>query len=205
MLNYITIGWLTRSSDEVLASQVNSILDALTGSSIFPTPNPTLASLQALLASFNAAMAAARQGGKTATQVKNDARAALVVAMRDLGQYIDDTADGDMASLLSSKYPLVKERTPVGIQPAPANLRVRPGPVSGSLICRCDSNPVSPIYEWQSGVGATPATWQDHPPTKGSRVVLDGFTPASTISIRVRQRVPAGVSDWSTAVSIIVV
>lgn len=67
------------------------------------------------------------------------------------GQYIDDTAEGDLETLLSSKFPLQKPRVPLGIQPAPANLRLKHGKVSGYVAARCDSSEHRVMYEWQLG------------------------------------------------------
>ncbi len=196
--------WLSNSSDSGLETNIHAILAALAGNAFFPNPDPTLASLQLLLESFITALGAAKGGGAVETAAKNAARVTLTDGVRLLGQYIDRTAE-NMEQLLSSKYPLQKERGPLGIQPAPENLRLKHGKTSGSIAATCDVSDHRVMYEWQTAIGQSPTDWTSEPPTNSSRTGFSGYTPGTWLNCRVRFRVPAGAGDWSSAIQIMVV
>ncbi|MEO7098761.1 MAG: hypothetical protein ABI162_05325 [Luteolibacter sp.] len=200
----VSITWLTSSTDSDFESTAHSIITALTGSAVFTNPEPTLADLTTRLTAFANAASAARDGGKAGTAAKNAARALVQEDFRELGQYIDATA-ATLEQYHSSKYPLQKERAPVGIQSAPSNLRVKHGKVSGSLDALCDVTDHRVIYEWQTATGQTPAEWTTQPSTNSSRTTFSGFAPGTWVNTRSRIRVPAGAGDWSTVVQIMMI
>ncbi len=200
----VSTTWLGTSSDSDFESTAHSILTALTGSTIFPTPEPPLATLTAHLTAFTQAASAARDGGRAETAAKNAARAIVEEDYRKLGQYIDDTAT-TLEQFLTSKYPLQKERAPVGIQPAPANLRLKHGKVSGSLDAICDVNEHRVMYEWQTATGQTPGEWTTQPTTNSARTGFSGFTPGTWVNVRARIRVPAGAGDWTNPAQIMMI
>jgi hypothetical protein len=93
----------------------------------------------------------------------------------------------------------------VDIQPAPSNLRLKHGKVSGSITVACAPNSRRVIYEWQSAVGQTPVDWKSEPPTNSASCAIDGNAPGSWLNVRVRARVTAGSGDWSGVSQIMVV
>ncbi|MEO5716651.1 MAG: hypothetical protein ABIT37_24445 [Luteolibacter sp.] len=200
----VSTTWLTTSSDNDFEATTHSIITALTGSTVFINPKPTLAETTTHLTAYTTAASAARDGGKLETATKNTARLVVQEDFRQIGQYIDETAL-TLEDFLSSKYPLQKERAPVGIQPAPANLRLKHGKVSGSLDATCDVNDHRVMYEWQTSIGQTPAEWTTQPSTNSSRTSFSGFTPGTWVNVRVRIRVPAGAGDWSSVVQIMMI
>ena len=57
--------WLNTDSDSLLANDVNVVLVAMAANStIYPTPSPTLTVIQAVLVTFNAAVAKAAVGSQ---------------------------------------------------------------------------------------------------------------------------------------------
>jgi hypothetical protein len=128
--------------------------------------------VQSLLVGFQTAQAVAANGGKVETAAKSTARDILVESTHSLGDYIDRAAGGNLEKLLSSSYPLQKDRAPVDIQPAPANLRLKHGKVSGSIAAYCDPNTHRVLYEWQTAAGASPTEWQIEPSTNSARSVF---------------------------------
>lgn len=196
--------WLVNSGDDSFESGSHTIITALTGNPVFAEPEPTLPALTGMLTTFTTASAAAKDGGKAETAAKNAARVVLAQGLRELGAYIDRTAT-TLEEFLSSKYPLQKERAPVGIQPAPSNLRTRHGKVSGSLDAACDANEHRVMVEWQTATGQNPTDWTTQPSTNSSRTTFSGFTPGTWVSVRCRIRVPAGVGDWSNVVQLMMI
>lgn len=200
----VSTTWLATSTDSEFESTAHTIITALAGNTVFPDPEPTLAALTTRLTTFTTASAAAKDGGKAETAAKNTARILLQDDLRELGRYIDQTADS-LEQFLSTKYPLRKSSAPVGIQPAPGNLRTKHGKVSGSLDAICEVNDHRVIYEWQTALGQNPTEWTNQPPTNSARTTISGFAPGTWVSTRVRIRVPAGVGDWSTVTQIMMI
>ena len=196
--------WIASSSESEFESTAHTIIASLTGSLVFTNPAPTIPALTARLAAYTSAVTVARNGGKTETAAKNTARDLLEEDLRELGHYIDKTAD-TLEDFLSSNYPLQKERAPIGVQPAPANLRAKHGKVSGSLEAVCDVSDHRVMYEWQTATGQTPAEWTIQPSTNSSRASFSGFAPGTWVNTRCRIRVPAGPGDWSSVVQIMMV
>jgi hypothetical protein len=196
--------WLTTSSDSDIDTTVRAIITALSGNPIFPAPSPDLEAITTLFDNFIAGLDAAKDGGKAETAAKNAARVALQDGMRLLGQYLEKTA-GNLEQILTSKYPLQKERAPLGIQPAPANLRLKHGKVSGSIAAVCDVGEHRVMYEWQTATGENPTEWKSEAPTTSSRTNFEGVAPGTWLNARVRARVPAGAGDWSGVSRIMVV
>lgn len=204
MTSRVSYTWLTTCSDSDIDTTVHAIITALTGNPFFPAPDPALADISALFDTFIAALGAAKDGGKAETAAKNGARAALQDGMRALGQYIEKTA-ASLEQILTSKYPLQKERAPLGIQPAPANLRLKHGKVSGSIAAACDVGDHRVMYEWQSATGENPGEWKNEAPTNSSHTTFEGTAPGTWLHARVRARVPAGAGDWSGVTRIMVI
>lgn len=196
--------WLTSYSDNDFDSTGNTILTAVKDNPSLPAPVPTIEDLLAMQKHFTDSSAAATDGGKTETAAKNSARLVYAEGLRQLGEYIDKTAT-TLEQFLSTKYPMQKDRLPVGIQPAPSNLRLRHGKVSGSLDAACDVSDHRVMYEWQTAIGQNPTEWEIQPSTNSSRTTFSGFTPGTWVSVRCRIRVPAGAGDWSSVVQIMMV
>jgi hypothetical protein len=197
----VSTTWLATSSDNDFEATTHSIITALTGSTVLNNPKPPLAEITSHLATFTTAASAAKDGGRADTAAKNAARTVVEEDFRRLGQYIDDTAV-TLEDFLNSKYPLQKERAPIGIQSAPSNLRLKHGKVSGSLEALCDVGDHRVMYEWQTAIGQTPAEWTVQPSTNSSRTSFSRFTPGTWVNVRARIRVPAGAGDWSNVVQI---
>lgn len=201
----VSYSWLKAQSDDEVTGTIMDIVTAMTDNSFFPTPAPPLVDVQSLLVGFQTAQAVAANGGKVETAAKSTARDILVESTHSLGDYIDRAAGGNLEKLLSSSYPLQKDRAPVDIQPAPANLRLKHGKVSGSIAAYCDPNTHRVLYEWQTAAGASPTEWQIEPSTNSARSVFSGHAPGSWLYVRVRARVPAGAGDWSSVIQIMVI
>jgi hypothetical protein len=201
----VSYSWLNSETDDELGGSILNIITGMTGNAAFPFPVPLLADVQSLLNIFQAAQAVAANGGKVETAAKNTARVGLVESSRSLGEYIDKTAAANLENLLSSNYPLQKERSPLDIQPAPANLRLKHGKVSGSIAANCDPGTHRVMFEWQTATGQNPADWQTEPSTNSAKCVFSGHAPGTWLNVRTRIRVPAGAGDWSSVIQIMVV
>jgi len=192
------IGWLTLNGDALLINNINVILIGMAANiAIYKSPNPLLADVQAALDNFSAGVAAAADGGQSATSMKNNLRLILVGLVRQLANYVASACGGDMTNLLLSGFPAQKPvRQPVGPLPAPGNVTLQLGSLSGQLVAKV--NPVfgAALYTWQLAAG-TPNTPVVMTQTTAGRTVFSGLTPGVTYSVKVNAIGTAGPSDWS--------
>lgn len=197
-----SIQWLNTDSDVLLTNDISVILLGLANNvSIYATPSPTLPVIQAALDDFSAALAAAADGGPSATSKKNNLRLILVGLMRQLASYVAVACKGDMTNLLLSGFPVQKPvRTPVGTLPAPQNLTVTHGMLSGEIDAKV--NPVfgASTYNWTCTAntpGAVPQTAQ----TTAASYAFNGLTPGVSYTITANAVGAAGPGKWSSPVS----
>jgi hypothetical protein len=200
------INWLTTDSDALLINDTNVVVLGLTNNTaIYPAPLPTVADVQTALGKFSTAVAATADGGPSATSNKNNLRLILVGLLRQQASYVGVACKGDMTNLLLSGFPVQKPtRSPVGILPAPQNLTVAHGALSGSLVANV--NPVfgAATYNWTctpATAGAAPLTGQ----STASNYTFSGLTPGVSHTIACNAVGAAGPSNWSNPASLIAV
>jgi hypothetical protein len=169
---------------------------------IYATPSPTIPVIQAALDGFATGLAATADGGPSATSRKNNLRLVPVGLMRQLASYVAVACKGDMmTNLLLSGFPIQKPvRTPIGILPAPQNLTVTHGLLSGELDAKV--NPVfgTSTYNWTctaATAGAVPQTGQ----STASSYAFNNLTPGLSYKIAVNAVGATGPSNWSNPVS----
>ncbi len=197
-----SVSFLNTDSDALLVTDTQTIVTSMTGNTSYPTPSPTLAAVTTALNDFITALANAADGGVTLTSIKNDKRADLVALLRNLANYVQVACDGDLTVLLSSGFPIQKpQRNPIGVLPAPVNLTVNLGPVSGEL--DADVPPVfgASIYNWRLTTTANPNTVVQTAQTTAASNSFTGLTPGVVYVAQVNAVGSAGPSDWSQPVS----
>jgi hypothetical protein len=186
----------------VLIDLARSILQAMTGNSAFPNPDPPLVAIQTAITDLDTAEAAVHTRAKGAVATRNQKRAALVALLQQLKSYVQKIADADL------------ERGPALIQSASLNVKKVPvrakrvfavsqGKVSGSaaLVTASVGNRAS--YEWQFSADGG-KTWLVAPATLQSRTTILGLQAGSTYSFRYRPVTKTGDGDWSQPLSLIV-
>ncbi len=200
------IMWLNKDSDALLINDTTVVLLGLTNNTaIYPAPLPTVPDTQTALDNFSAAVAAAADGGKSATANKNNLRLILVGMLRQQASYVGVACQGNMENLLLSGFPIQKPtRAPIGILPAPQNLTVTHGALSGSL--DGGVNPVfgASTYNWTctpATAGATPLTGQ----STAASFTFSGLTPGVSYTITANAVGAAGPGNWSNPASLIAV
>src|SRR5689334_15925774 len=116
-----------RYSEGDLAEKAQHIINSITGNAAYPTPAPTLATVQTALDLFNTALANQGTMGKQGTLIKNQRRAELEQLLNTLALYVQTQGGSDMVVLQSSGYDLQKGRgAPIGILPKPTNFKIVP-------------------------------------------------------------------------------
>lgn len=122
-----------RYTDGALLILAQGIAAALTGNAYFPTTDPTVAILQTTIGNYTSDLAAAALGGKNNVAAKNVTKANLIAVLTSLALDIMKQADGDLQKLVSTAFPLTKDRTPLGPLGDPQILKLEDGPLTGSL------------------------------------------------------------------------
>lgn len=189
-------------------AQLNSfailVIACLKSNSLFPDLPLTIAALTALQTAFEAAMTAAAQGGPKDTAAKNEARDALVSALRQIAAYVQSLGLDNMSSVLSSGFDVVvpgNGQTPLD-QPVLTKLD---NSVSTQLQLRLQAVPNAKAYQVQYGSGVNGSvTWQEAGIFPNSRgIALTSLTPGTVYSARIRAVGGATrYSDWSAPVSL---
>ena len=201
-----SISFLTKDNDAHLLTSTAAIMTGMTGNPAFITPAPTLVVVQAATGAFSTAVSNAVDGGVTLTAIKNEKRALLVALLRQLASYVQVTANGDIAVLLSSGFPTQKtQRQPIGVLPAPSNLTVTFGARSGELKAAAWPVPGAAIYNWQLSTAAAPSMVLQTAQTTAANNTFGDLTPGVVYNITVNVVGSAGPSDWSDPVPLIAV
>jgi ribosomal protein S12 methylthiotransferase accessory factor YcaO len=98
--------------DDQLNSFAILVIACLKTNPLFPTLPVTIAALTALQMAFENAITAAAQGGTMATAAKNEARDALVSALRQTAAYVQTLAPTlTLSQILSSGFDVVNTNT----------------------------------------------------------------------------------------------
>ena len=178
----------------------------MTGNAEYPLPTPSLASVQTSLTGFQNALADAKDGGTAKTAQKNAVREVLVDKLRSLASYVQQECGGDLAALLSSGFDAGKAPTPAGVLPAPQQVTLTQGELSGSLNLRGRPVANAGSYEAQKTTDIAKAnSWEPVGQFTAARMTLEDLTPGTTYWGRLRAIGSAGPGAWSEPVSAIAV
>jgi hypothetical protein len=177
-----------------------SIATALASPS-FPTPNPTLAILQADIAALEAAEALVLSRVKGAVEARDEKLAVVRTDLRYEKAYVQQVADASPAaaeSIIESAGMSVKKSSGHG----KPDFEVRRGTVSGSVRIVARAAGTRASYDWEYGTDET--SWTRADPTVRADTVLSGLKSATRYFFRYRPVTNAGVGNWSRVVSLAV-
>ena len=195
------IRFLNKDTDSKLVTDTGTILTAMALSPFYANPAPTLGNVTLALTGFSTAMGDAAGGGMTFTSTKNDKRAILVALLRQLASYVTVTANGNLTVLLSSGFPIQKpQRQPVGELPAPANLTVTLGVLSGQLHANAAPVAGAAIYNWRLATAAAPTVVVQSAQTTAANNTFTDLTAGVVYNTAVNAVGAAGTGNWSDPV-----
>lgn len=112
MKNQVTNGFDRMSVSNLVMKCSFIISEMTTNIQYFPTPNPTLATVQASLDELQTASLAAENRDRVAIAYRNEKKDELVALLRKLGIYVNLMADGNRIIALSSGFDVAKEPLP---------------------------------------------------------------------------------------------
>lgn len=178
----------------------SNIITCLTGNASFPTPPVTLDNLKALQTAFANAVTAALQGGPQNTAVKNQAREALLDALRKDAAYVQSLASHDMAILLSSGYYASSTNRAQVELDVPAIVSIEN---TATRTLTLTVQPVDNAKAYEVQTSTAPGVWQHAATFTSTRsMVLENLAPGTTYTIQVRAVGGAtGYSAWSDPVA----
>jgi hypothetical protein len=181
-------------------TQYGAVLAKMSGSATYANPPiPYATATQHLAALAKAEQAVPRDGA-----AERDAKLAVcrsdVQLFKAFVQSLGDADPANAAALIEGAGMTASRWTPRPKQ----NLAARHGNVPGRVHVAARAAKRRASYHWQMGIGLTPGTWTDLPETLVANTTVDGLTPATIVSFRVRILTREGSSDWSAPVTIIV-
>jgi hypothetical protein len=197
----VALSFATFNNDE-LNSLAILVIVCLKTNPLFPNLPVKIADLTALQAVFQAAITAAATGGVMQTAAQNEAREALVFALRQTAAYIQSLGLVNVSDVLSSGFDVVvsnhNPQMPLGV-PVLTGLD---NSLSTQLLLRLQSVTNAKAYQVQYCAGTAP--WQDAGIFPNSRgIVLMNLTPGTVYTARVRAiGGSTRYSDWSASTSL---
>jgi hypothetical protein len=199
----VSVSFMTRHPDAQFVVDTARILAGMTGNTAFPAPAPNLATVIAARNTYTAAVTAGLDSRLGRSQ-RQKARAALVVLLRQLAHYVEDTSGADRTLMMSSGFPLQRVRTPVGELPAPVQVRLVKGKTTGTAVARCGKLDQARAYQWRLAPAATPTTWSPVITTFAAHAQFEALTPMTAYVVQVCAVGTAGTGNWSETAAALV-
>lgn len=182
----------------------------LLAATTFDEPPTAMPTFKILIDNFETALTNKSSGAYADTIAFNMARAALEEALGGLGNYVNTKAKGDPAIVALSGFPSYETGRTANTAPppAPSDVVLRQGDVSGTAVARFRPGRQPSVNEVQTCTGDpnVEANWKTVGLFSGGKANLNGFTPGSTVWIRIRTCGIRGVMGaWSDPAKIMVV
>lgn len=184
-----------RKIDTDLIAFTRNVITLMTGNAQYPTPSPALTVVTTAVNALETAVHDALDGGKIAIATRNAARAEMLSLLRQLASYVTGNCNADLVLLLSSGFEPVKAPSPVGVLPAPENLRLSLTGISGELALRFDRVSNAANYTVQSAENPE-GPWTDQGLSTSTRVTIKDLTPGKVYWVRSCANGSAGPSGW---------
>ncbi|MBL0126036.1 MAG: fibronectin type III domain-containing protein [Flavobacteriales bacterium] len=154
---------LARLTPAQLIERARAIVLAMTANINFTTPNPALPAVTAATDALELADAAVlNNGGRQDYLARNQRMRELRDLLTLLGAYVQVTSGGDPEKILSAGMQTRASASPVGLLPAPGNLRALTSSLSGVIDLRWDRVKGRLVYEAIIGEGdpQLPENWK---------------------------------------------
>jgi hypothetical protein len=190
----VSLGF-ARKIDTDLIAFTRNVVTLMTGNTNYPTPSPTLAIVTTSVDAFETAVHDALDGGKIVIATRNAARNQLLSLLRQLAPYVTGNCKADLVILLGSGFEGVRTPSPVGVLPAPQNLRLEYTGMSGELRLKFDRVTNAANYSVQTAISPD-GPWEDQDLSTASRVTISGLTPGKVYWARACANGSQGSSEY---------
>ena len=97
-----------------VVSKVHFIEGRMKDNPAFPVPAPSLADIALAREALEAAITAAKDGGRTATAIRRARQRELTLLLNQLGGYVSSIAEGNGLAILSSGFEVKRTGQPTG-------------------------------------------------------------------------------------------
>ena len=175
----------TKYTDARLYTRANHILDKMYGNPHFVDLQPLLISMREATTTYIATLAKTQSGSKEATALKNQAREALIVLLKQIAGRVQTISDGDRNIILSSGYDVNKKWSKVGPLSKPTNFKLKQGNNKGSIYLVCDPIAGASIYEvgYTEGIPTPNSIWMKQTSTR-RKITIDGLISGKQYTFR---------------------
>lgn len=191
---------ISRLTPAKLIERARALVIALTGNLSFPTPTPTTVAITAGADALELADAAViNNGGRQDYLARNERMRELRDLITLLGSYVQVTSGGDPEKILSAGFQTRKVAAPIGLLPAPKNLRAESTAMPGVIDLRWDRVRGRLIYVLEINLGdpLLEIDWKPLVLLGRNAYSAEGLTSGKFCSFRVRAIGAAGPSPWS--------
>ncbi len=200
----------SKQSDSDFANTTLEMVNALTGNSNFglpwPTEYPTLAAFTAKQKEFADKVTAAGDRDKAKVAAKNACRDELQAMVRDIGRYLQTKSGGDRAILETTGFDIAKTPdAPMDVPDAPADLKLKLGKTSGTIIASAKMPKGAASIETWSCVGDpnVEANWKLRAQTSSARTIeVSGLQRGVDTYVKCRAIGRKGPGPWSDVATI---
>lgn len=194
----------TRLTYAGLVDKVRTNVTKLTGNADFATPIPTLAVLTAAADRLDAAVQAYDfSRSRLDKQERDIAFAELKGLHKDLGGYVQTVSNGDPEFITSAGFEMEANGRPLGLLPAPVDVRVTVRSYPGSLELSHKGVRGRLAYRTEicEGDPLVADNWKFYTVSGKTRVIVDGLESGKTYFFRVQALGAAGLSPVSDIAS----
>jgi len=176
----------TKYTDARLSIKANHIIDKMDGNPHFADIQHLLALLRQATTTYIALLAKTQSGSKEATALKNQAREALIVPLKQIAARVQTISDGDRNIILSSGYDVNKKWSKVGPLSKPTNFKLKQGSNKGSIDLVCDPIAGAGFYqfEYTEGIPTPNSLWHTEDSTK-RKITIAGLISGKQYTFRV--------------------
>jgi hypothetical protein len=155
----------SKLNDAQLNLRAQNVLEALTDNVNFTSTIPTLIVFGALEETYSAALTKAATGDRQQIALKNEAKLALVLAMRQLSLDISTQANGNKAKLLSSGFDMASPGDHSGPLENPIDFTLNDGSNAGEMVFSCKGvkNALSYNFQYTDELPTDTTQWKTQP------------------------------------------
>ncbi len=178
-----------------------SVINAMTNNAAFPNPTPSLATVAADLAAYEAAEAQVVTRVKGAAVTRNAKFITLHADLEHLMAGVQQAADANppnAQSLIEGAGFTIRKTA----SKPKSEIKIVPGGVPGSVKLTAKAVAARASYEWQYSTDQK--TWTNAPSSLQAKTVITGLTTGTTVYFRFRGVTKAGEGAYSQVVQILV-
>lgn len=186
---------------DTLISRSREIIAKMTAAvAVYATPVPTPAAMTTAVDKLDDSNQASLNGDRILKQQMRLDRAALLQKMSLWQAYIQTTSGGDAEKILLVAD-VKRDPSPVGIKPAPANIRVYFGYEAGEIRLLHGGVKGRIFYRVQvSPTPISPDTWTDYAQTTKTRTLIKSLASGQEYGVRAATVTVDGQGEWSDPV-----